>query len=327
MAKKKGTAEKVHVPEVMEPENSTALIVRSETSVIGKWASNILVFLAGAQELEMAAKARLVRMETLRMPTSGDQDAQIQDLVRLSNAGKKETTDYWYITGALDKLHKWSTTGRKRAIDADEQAASIGNRLHADYVQAERRRAQAEEDRIRREREEAAQRERQAELDKLEAAALKAEATSPSLSERETQFVYVYLRTHNGPQAARQAGYRNPDATALQLLTRDKIKRAIESAETAEKLRQQKVAVETSPVLVEDVEVRPDIQKGGDRTTYSADVYDPIAYREAIISGQYNLDHALLVHDQVGANKLAQSLREQVNRIPGIRLRKVTRVV
>lgn len=335
MAKSKGatlTRGKAATAEVVEPENPTVTLVRTDASAIVQWSANILQFLQGATELELAAKARLVRVEGLKEPKNGAEDAQIQDLVRLCNAGKKETADYWYITKVFDKMHSWATTGRKRGVESDDLAASIGNRLHASYVEAERRRAREEEDRLRREAEDRARQEREAELALLEQQALKAEASNPDLSDREAEFVRLYTSVSgstaaNGPYSARLAGFKNPDQTAMRLLGMPKIRKALEVADAAIKLRQQAVAVKSAPVLVEDVEVRPDIQKGGDRTTYSADVFDPIAYREAIISGTYNLDHALLVYDQVAANKLAQSLREQVNRIPGIRLRKTTRVV
>lgn len=315
------------IPEIVEPENPTVALVRTDAGAVTRWAENALQFFKGATDLELAAKARLMRMEGLTVPTNGSQDAQVQDLIRLSNAGKKETTDYWYITGIFDKLHKLAVQGRKRAVDADEQAAQIGNRLHTTYTEAERRRAQAEEDRLRREAEERARADRQRELDALEAAALKAEASSPTLSEREEAFVRFIAAERTPFDAARHAGYKDPGVMGPRLLSTAKILKAIEARRQSVKLREQAVAVQTAPVLVEDVEVRPDIQKGGDRTTFSADIFDPIAYREAIISGVYHLSHALLVPDPVAANKLAQSLREQINRIPGIRLRRTTCVV
>ena len=323
MAKSSKAVAKVHTPEVMEPENPEVALVRTEVSGLSTWAQNALAFFHRANELELSAKALLSRVEGLTVPSDSGQDRQITDIVRLANAGKKDIEQHWTITSVLDRLHKRAVQGRKRGTDAYDRAAQIGTNLHNQFTEAEKRRAREEEDRIRREREEEARQKRQRELDQLEAEAIKAESSSPDLSEREKNFLDYYKTTHNAPQAARMAGYKNHDSVALQLLGRDKIKRAIEAAETAAKAREQAAAIKESPVEVVDVTVRPDIN-GGDVTTWAGRILDENAVIDAFLQGK--APRSLISVNPVAVNVLARQLHENLDRIPGLQHVKTTRV-
>lgn len=311
--------------EVLPPE---VALVRSEGDAIGAWVGNIRQFFQDAQGLEMHAKSTLLRFESLRPPTSGDEDVQLQALIRTATADKKALEAHWAIALVFHKLHSFLTSCRKRGTDSFDQAISIGNRHHNAFADEARRKARAEEDRLRREAEERAMRDREEDLRKLEAAALKAEAASPDLSERENVFVGEYLTTHNAPYAARRAGYKDPDATALRLMNTAKVKQAIEARTTALAHREQAQAVRESPVEVVHQEVRPDVSTSGDRTTRSADIYDVKAYVKAIATREHGvMPEDALLPNQPFANDLARALGENINRIPGVRLKKVTKVI
>lgn len=313
-------------PEIVSPE---LMIVEQNGSVVRDWLGAARQFFRETQEMELAAKSFLMRAESLAVPTNGDQDEQLQAFIRDGNSGIKAIEAKWTITRVLHQLHGMAVAGRKRGTDAYLNGVTIGNRLHNQWSDNEKRRAQQESDRLRREAEANAARERQEELDRLEREALRAEAQSDDLSAREQEFVD---RVTNGGNtsvlAARYAGYKDPEGAAARLMNTPKIKAAIEGKIIAKRARQQQTALKESPVQVEStiVDVQPDT-RGGDRTTWSADILDERAFVQAVVSGQHGIPLDCLTINQVRLNELARSLHENMDRFPGVRARKTTRVL
>ncbi len=318
------------VPVVVEPEPQDVIALRSDASMIQQFVGGMRVFFERANLLEMEAKANLVRMETRALPTNGDDDHKLQEDIRAMRAHKGEAESHWEITALISRVHRRLTSKRAIATDADDRAITIGNSLHNRYADNARAAARAEEERIRREAEDRQRREREAELAELEKQRLKAEANSPDLSAREQSFVDAYTSEvtgwkGNGKRAAEVAQYKDPDATAARLLNTPKIKKAIDSAETAKRLKQQAQAIREAPVEVEHVEVRPDLTKGGERTTWGAEIINEQALIDAVIRGE--APRSLLMGNRVAVNDLGKKLRENVDRIPGLRHTKKTGVI
>lgn len=322
----RGKGDLAVVPSV---ETAEVQLVQLDASAISRWVGGIHAFFKQAQELELRAKSYLMRAEGLRVPTTGDQDQQLQDFIRIGNAEKKENEAHWGIAGVLDKLHKRAVQGRRRGSDAYDQGNTIANRLHNTFVDAERRRAEEESNRLRREAEDREAKARQEALDHLEREALKAEASSPALSSREQEFVDRVWHGGNAPTvAAKYAGYKDPEATAARLMNTPKIKAAIDAKRVASQARQQATAIKESPVEVEStlVDVKPDT-RGGDRTTWSGEVLNLVAFRNAAFEGTHGIPRDCFSVDQAALTKHAQSMHEQMDRWPGVRAKRTTKVV
>lgn len=314
-------------PASVEIESPEAQLVQIDGDAITRWVQGARAFFKQATELELGAKSFLIQMEGVKLPTNGDQDAQLQDLIRIGKSGRKEIEAHWTIAGILDKLHKRAVQGRKRGTDAYDLAEKIGNDLHLGYKQAEQRRVDAENDRRRRETEEEARRKREDDLRVLEEQALKAEASSPGLSDRERTFVDLIASGRPMLDAAKRAGYKDPGVMGPRLLSTAKIKQAIQARQDAAAARQQAEAVREAPVQIEPVLVRPDIQKWGDRTTWSAEVLDERAFVQAVMSGSFGIPLDCLSVNQVKLNEYARSLRENLDRWPGVRAKMTTKVL
>ena len=327
MAKTSTKAKPVEIVETESPEVALAL---TDGGIISGFIGNLKQFFRDAREMETRAKDTLARAKALKPPTNGAEDAAIADLVRGANADRKVIDEHWTITSRVHQFHKRLVAARERGGAALDEAAQIGNRLHATYVENERRRAAEEEARLRREAEARARAEQDRQAAELEAAALKAENASPELSKREAEFLAFYTGEgryqNNAALSAQAAGYRDPHAAGARLLATVKIQKAINAIENAAILRRQAEAVKSQPVIVEDVEVKPDVQAGGDRTTYSCEIVDPAAFRDAVFEGRHGIPRDTLVPDQKTLNELARNMREQINRWPGVRLKKNTSI-
>lgn len=322
-------------PEVLMPEESLTV---SEGGKVTSFLKNARQFFATATRLEQDAVARLTKARTFRMPTTLQQDVDLQVFIRECSMGKKGVTEHWEITSLIHGLHKRLVAARKRGEDANEEAANLAQRLHNQYVEQERRRAQEEEHRRRLEEQRKAEEARQAELADLEAKALAAESTSPDLSDRERTFVDLVAQGATHEIAARTSGFKDPKAQAARLIASPKILAALKAREDARAMRQQAQATRQKPVEIQDVRVTPNLQSvGTDRTTWSGEIFDGVALRNAAIedemlrrSGQkarYGIPVDVLMCNPTVVNDHARSLHERIDAWPGCRHVKKTRTV
>jgi hypothetical protein len=187
----------------------------------------------------------------------------------------------------------------------------------------ERRRQEAERNaRIEREREQA----------ELEQKAIEAEEASPTLSEREEAFVNSQIALGLGPtDAARRAGFKNPEQAAERLMKLAKIREALDAKKRAAAIREQAAAKKEQPVDVQFEEERPNITRatpgGFDRTSHSGEVLDERLFVEAVIGGRHGIPADVLMVNQAKLNEYARSMQELINRWPGVRHKKTTTTV
>lgn len=289
--------------------------------------NGLVRFSQEAMALELRAKATLDAARALTVPTSKDEDEAIQTFIRRAAADEKQVDGHWVITKIVSAFHKRMTGARGRALTPLAEAKDIAQRLHNRYADAERRRVEEEAAANRKREEEAAAEARRKELEQLEAAALKAESSSPDLSERERAFVDAIVDGFEQATAATMAKYRNPHAQATRLMATPKIQKAIAAARAAKELRQQQEALAEKPLEVaETAPVESQIgAAGSDRTRYGAEVFDLAKWREGIRSGAIPIDTA--VPHEPTLNDYGRKLREQIDRWPGVRHTKKTRTV
>jgi hypothetical protein len=269
-------------------------------------------------------------------PTNSDEDVALQEQIKHGNQVKKQIAEHWKITATVSQFHKRLTSRRDRGIDAVEGATLIGNRFHNSYVERANRRAAEQVERERKQAELDAQAKRDREQLELEMKAQEAEAASPDLSEREQRFVFAYCNgtggdRGNAPRCARLCGYKNPDEAALRLIRSDKIKAAIAALESANAIRQQKAAAAQKPLEVETkTAIKPDVQRAAgahDRTTHGAEVLDEQALIDAVLAGKHGIPTDVLMVNHSKVNTYGRDLHELVNRWPGVRYTKNTKVV
>lgn len=308
--------------------NPDVEIVKVDGAAIGRWVQNAEVFFTEAKALERAAATALETANALKMPTSKVEAEQLQDIIRSWNASRKHIEGYWTITSLLSKLHKAAVAYRDRGVKLYVQAAAIGNGLHNRYVETERRKVEEENRRREAEAEERQRQERDAELARLEEQALRAEAASEDLSEREQRFVARFVEGAMRPEiCARMAGYKDPQTIAARLMAMPKIQRAIEAGRTAAALRRQAEAVKHEPLVVDVEPKAADVPDGGSRTTWSGEILDEAACREAAFAGTHGIPHDLFVISPTKLNQYAKDMKLQMNRWPGVRAKSTTRVV
>lgn len=325
MAKKKAAE-----PVVIEasPESPDVLAVRSDGSAVGSFLGGLGTFLTRAGELEAHAQSEELASRGWVRPTNVVEDERLVLQVRLNAQAIRDTEETFDpITRLLHRFHNYMTDRRKRALAPREIIKKRGNDLHNAYTEAELRRAREEELRQQRESEERARLDRERELAALEDQAVKNEAASQDLSEREQMFVRLVSGGAQGTYAAKTAGFKNPDQAADRLLKSSKIIPAIESARQAVRLRQQAEARRAAPLDVEDIEVKPEIATKG-TTTWSAEIYDPRAFVAAALDPKLRMELGIpsdaVVPDQVVLNKIARDVQEKINRWPGVRAKKMT---
>jgi hypothetical protein len=336
---------KAVTPEVVEeaalaPADLNALLgVQDDESFVAAAGQAIRSFLVGltgflttARVLEEQALATRDAAKGLKLPTSAEEDAAIQRFVKKTSADKRQVEDHWKITSLVSQFHRRLTARRAKAVDALEEANKIGNTLHNRYVEAERRRVAEEEERRRQEAEERARKEREAEVARLEAEAIAREAAMPELSQREETFVGFLLggaSTRNNPiAAARQAGYRDPVASAGRLMASPKIQKALAAQEEARVLREQAAAKQAAPVDYEYEEVETRVEKvGTERTTWAAELLDEDALIRAIVDGKHGIPLDVLMVNRTVLNDYARKMQTLIDRWPGVRAKKTTKLV
>jgi len=339
----KTTKSKTPTPdvEVLEPESPDHAVVSVAAQQLGTFIGNLTTFFRGAMDLEAQAKRQLEHSKRLTLPTTAEEDAVVQVCIRQAKVTRKSVDDWWGITTVVHGLHRKLTAGRERAGAMLDAAASNAQTLHNRYVEAEQRRAREETDRLRREAEAREQAERDEEQARLEAAAMRAEEASPLLSAREEQFVEFYVldiyagsSKGNVQEAARRAGYKNALVAAARLATSPKVKAAIEMREQAELIRRQAQSLKNRPSTAQVEEVKPNILRsagGFDRSSKSAEVYDPAAFLAAVLDPTTRMALGIPTETvapvQTVLNELARRLGPQINRWPGVRLKTTTNTI
>lgn len=205
-----------------------------------------------------------------------------------------------------------------------DQAIKVAERLDIDWVNAERKRAEAEAARQREENERIAREQRAADLAKAEAEAEALEATAADLSEREQIFVEQFVATNNSTKAAQRAGYKDPEATAIRLLGTKKIVAALEAHRAALVLRLQAEAVSQQPLDVAPVVVETAVASVAGtslRTYYSCGEVDVLALAKAVVAGKVSV--LALQANTVFLNKQASALKDLFPQaFPGCQLAK-----
>jgi len=311
----------------VEASNPDVELVQVDGQAVARWVQNAALFFTEAKALETQAHRALAVAQGMKAPTTVLDDEQLQDQIRSWKAGEKQIEGHWTITSLLHNLHKRAVAYRERGSGAYKKAIDIGNTLHVQFKNAETRRIEEERRRQDRENEERARLEREAELERYEQQALQAESASADLSEREQEFVRLVAYGFNSPvTSARSAGYKNPETIAPRLMAMPKIQVAIQALKDAQALRQQAEAVKKAPLLVEEAIV-PDAPTGGDRTTWTGEVISEVAFRNAAFEGTHGIPRDCFTVDKVKLNEYARSMRENLNRWPGVRAKSTTRVV
>lgn len=295
------------------------------------FSSGLAGFVTKAVALETKAATTLQRAGELKPAGTAAEDEALQVFIRSANQDRKEVEEHWTICSAVHRFHRQLTAKRDKSVKALEQAAAIAQRHHNTYTEAERRRAQEEEDRINRQREEEARQRRELELQEQERQALEREQQLEGLSEREARFVELVAYGYNSPAtSARQAGYKDPEKQGERLMATPKIQAAIQAKKEAQAIRQQAEARRREPLVVDTVEVKPDITRAAgavDRTTHSAELLNEAALISACIAGGHGIPHDILQVNPAKLNEYARSLHERINLWPGVRYKKTTKTV
>jgi hypothetical protein len=316
-------------------EDEDQQLAASAGQAVVEFLKGLAVFFTTAKALEQHALQMKDAAQMLTAPTNAEEDLEVQRFVKRTSESKRDVEAHWKITATISNFHRRMTARRAKATDALEIANSIGNKLHNQYVEAEKRRAAAEQERLRREAEDRALAQREAELAEMERQAIEREEASGDLSERERLFVEAYTTPGyalgDGQKAAQRAGYREPLKTAARLLSARKIQEAIAAKQEAQAIRSQAAARREAPVDVEVEEVRPNIVRAAgafDRSTHAAELLDEAALIKAILAGTLPAQtQDLLRIDPTRLNEYARSLKERINEWPGVRYKRTTKVV
>lgn len=304
------------VPELLQ--------VRDDSMTFREWMTTLTPFFTQAKQLEVEAKETLALAKRLVPPTNGAQDTAIQTFIRQASAAVKQAEAHWTVTAMLFNFQRRLVTVRKRTTDPLTEAQNLAQDLHNRYVEKEKQRVAEENRRRQQEADEQAARERQAELDRIEAAALKAEAQSPNMSDRERVFVVGVIGGTAAMYAARDAGYKDYVKQSERLMKDPKILGAIDAGKTAKALRDQAAAKAAVPVRPAEIqEEKADVGgAGSDRNTKSMEVLDEAELVAAVIAGRHGIPTDLLMINPVKGNQYARDFGEVINRWPGVRLKK-----
>lgn len=336
-----------HPIEVMKRQQSEATVLAAvdglmseDERFVNNMAGGLRDFLRGvagffltSAEIEKSAKHTLAEFQALKQPTNLDEDMALVQKIRNANVewdvAKKHHEP---VTSLFNAMHKRAVAWRKRPLDLLEQGINRGNLLHNNYAAEAERKAREEEDRKRREEEQRAREQRERELQASEDEAIRAEEASADLTARESAFVEaVVIFRLDAIGAARRAGFKNPPKDAARLMGLVKIVNAIDGLKKARAIREQAKATAAAPLEVAPVEkVKPEIS-GGSRETRSAEVYDEKAFMAALLDPtqrlHFGIPAEIATFSQTKLNQQARTLDEQINRWPGVRLRKDRGVV
>lgn len=242
------------------------------TGVLGFWKA-ATAFFKKADDLEARSTEVLALAKQLKPPTNGEEDENIQKFTKRVGVGKTTVTAHWDgsdlepgITKILYRISRRLTARRDKALGILAEAATIGNKLHNDYVAEAKRKAAAET----------------ARLQKIE--------DDRARAERDKELAELNKRTKAG--------------------------------------REQAAALKAAPLQATIVDVKPDIvQAAGtiDRTTKKGEILDEAKFIAAVFAGEIPRDTLMI--DLVRVNEYARSIPDAVNRWPGARVVKDTKVV
>lgn len=302
--------------------------VGPETTTVAGFLQNIGPFFLKARELEQEAVALRTESRGWLLPTTPEEDEVLVANIRRSNDVRKRIADHWAARNVFHALHKKLVAAFSRADSPAEAAQKDGNDLHNRFVANQREAARKIEEQRRREEYEREQTRLREEADRLEQEAIAREAAQQDLSEREQSFVRLVadLGDAHALQAASAAGYKDPSTMAPRLLTYQKVRAAITAAREAKTLRAQAEAVKAAPVAINDVTVRPEITTSAGVTTSRVEVVDEEAFIAAVVSGKYGVPTSVLTYKQSQVSDLGKTMGVLVERIPGLRLVKNTKV-
>jgi hypothetical protein len=336
MAKRTPTPAALTAPDIdVQATDEDLLQLTNDGNAIKTFLAGLAAWFVTQRQWEKKAEARLMGAKAIPVPTDAASDEVVQRFITGTTAIEKEFESHSTVKGLLHRLHKRASSIHNRVAAPLDEAKTIATNLHNRYADAERRRVAEENARIQREAEQKAQRDRDAELARLEAAALKAEASSDKLSEREAAFVEAYYTGRlrgNATEAAKQAGFKDPFAAGARLLASAKIRGVLEGKRQAEVIREQQAAVKEAPLDLGHVEeVKANLGRAGtDVSRWSADVFDPEAFMAALLDPrtrtQLGIPADCATYLPTKLNDYARSLHEQINRWPGVRAKKDTGV-
>lgn len=333
MAKSKALTKPAGTVEVLGSESEELTLARETNAAIASFMKGVVAFFRTAAAFEKRAEATLAGAKTFRTPKTADEDALLQKQLRRSNDEDKESAEHWNpICSTIFSFHRYMTGRRGVAAGLHKDVRELLQPMHNDFVEHEKKRAAAETERLWKEAEQRAQKERDDELQRLEDVALKAEASSADLSEREQRFVeLVAFGLNSATTSARSAGYKNPEAAGLKLLNTQKVIAAIKGKKDAQASRQQAEARAAAPLEVAEVrETRPALARnvgGHDRTTWSGEIVDEASTIEAFRNGKHGIPGDLFQINPVKLNEYARSLEVNLDRWPGVRAKKTTRTI
>lgn len=316
-------------PEIVDASPDLALVKSDGATVLGfLQPASLIAFFKRAGELERHAESLLSRAKAIQAPTNGEEDATVVRSMQAIKIAKAEAVEHWSARGVFFQLHKRLIAAEQRTTAMEDEAIEQLQRLHNTWTAEAKRQAQLEADVARRKAEAEARATREAELARLEAEAVKAEEGTVNLSEREERFV-LFVSSGTAPdKAAEGAGFKDAWKSAARLMSLPKIQQAIKAKQDAIAIRRQAEAVKEQPLAVNMDPVVADVVKvGSDRTLKSAEIFDPEAFKQAVIEGKMGIPLDTLMTNQTVLNGYARSLGTLINAWPGVRLKTTTTTI
>lgn len=220
---------------------------------------------------------------------------------------------------AIDDLKRTVLQHERDDVAPFQEAITIIEPRVIAYENAEDLRVQQEQDRLRRAAEEDARQRREQELAEQEAEALRLEALSGNLSEREEEFISRVVAGCLPEIAARQAGFKDPAGTANRLLKTLKIQNAIATRREANAIREQAIAQRAQPLTVRPVAAvesqTSKVAGTSTRTYYSADILDADKLIDMVIAGK--VSRSVLLINQSWLNQQATDLKDAFESVYG----------
>lgn len=311
-------------PEVVDVGTLTP--VERDSSSVLNFLRGFKQFLQRAGTLEADARLALMTAKTWTKPTSKEEDQALVEAVRQVKVDQKAFQREWEVTTLLSRFHKQLTSKRNVGDEDYDEAIRLGENHHDGWVRDEEKRV-AEEARRDRERAEAeAEAKKQAELQRLDDEATALEKSMPTLSEREQHFA-TFIANNNPPtMSARVAGFQSPEATAVRLLSTEKIITAIRLLQEKHAVEQQRKATAAAPVKVATQKPEKAQVAAASTYTWSAEVYDEEAFIAAALDPMTRVKLGIpakaLTFKQAELNAWARELHERIDHVPGLRHKK-----
>lgn len=333
MAKKPTPAPPAPDIELVEaPLSDEQALVKQDGDLIRTFIGGAVTFFTKAGVLERQAKERLdiARQRKASIdagtPITRELDEKIQIDLRADKMTRESIDSHWTIAQAVSRFHKRLTGARERAGKLADEAAEINQALHNGYVREQQRIAREKEEKARRDEEARLRAEQEAEAARLDEEALKAEATSPTLSDREEAFVNGIINRGLSPfEAAKAAQFKKPAAEADRLMASRKIQQALDAKKAAVAAREQAAATRDREVNVVVEKVRPNVSRVGggfDRKTWSGVVDDEASFIAAVLDPltrtKLGIPADVLTINLPKLNEYARALHEKMNAWPGV---------